>query len=306
MRIAVTGASGFIGVRIVAALRADGHDVRPFGRRAPSALLAPLVGYATWDLGTGPVDLHDVDALVHGGAAVGAWGDASEFHRVNVRGTRHALASVRPDARIVHISTASVYAPSRGASLTEDVPTLVAGGNAYARTKAEAERLVLRDARPGVVLRPHTVYGPGDTTLWPRVLARVRRGGLTVPGDGTARISVTHVEHLVDAVRLAVRPSAPTGVFNVADAYVPTVDELLRTVFARRGLEVRVRYVPRALAWGVAMVLEGAWTLARRRSEPPLTRYMIASLADGRVLDIARAQRALGYRPRHTIADAPL
>lgn len=306
MRIAVTGASGFIGARIARALRADGHDVRPFGRREAGHLRDPLPGYRAWDLVKGAIDLHDAEVLVHCGAAVGQWGDPAHYHAVNVTGTHHALGSLRPGTRVVYVSTASVYAKGAGRPLTEDATIDAASLGAYGRTKAEAERVVLRGAREAVVLRPHVVYGPGDTTLWPRVLAARRLGRLLVPGSGGNPISTTHVDNLIDAVRLALRPGAATGVFNIADAHTPDVDTLLRTIFARKHEPVRLTYVPRLAAWGAASALEAVWALARKRSEPPLTRYAVASLAEACTLDLTRARTRLGYAPRWDIRDGPL
>lgn len=306
MRVAITGASGFIGGAIARALAADGCDVLAFGRRPAEELSAPLAGYRRWDLADGPTDLRSVDALVHCAAAVGQWGPASVYERDNVRGTEHALVSVGRQARIVHLSSASVYAHVGGGPIAEDAPLASRGGNAYVRTKVAAERLVLARGATAVVLRPHIVYGPGDTTLWPRVRAAVRGGVLRVPGDGTARVSCTHIEHLVQAVRRALEPGAAHGCFNIADAEPVTVRQLLETVFARQGLSVRLRFVPRPIAWSAAKAVEGLWHALRRLDEPPITRYAVRSLATDCVLDITRATRALGYVPRWRVADGPL
>ena len=63
-----------------------------------------------------------------------------------------------------------------------------------------AEREVGRHRRGAVILRPHAVYGPGDTTLLPRLLHARRLGRLIAVGDGRNRISLTHVDNLVQAV----------------------------------------------------------------------------------------------------------
>ena len=78
------------------------------------------------------------------------------------------------------------------------------------------ERLVRARRPDAVVLRPHAVYGPGDTTLLPRVLGAVRPGTLVAVGDGTQRVSLTSVDNLVRACLLAADSDAP-GVFNVTD-----------------------------------------------------------------------------------------
>lgn len=329
LRIAVTGASGFVGGRIARALEADGHRVHSYGLRPAARLAHPLSDYRSWDLRDPPPPLPPLDALVHCGARVGQWGDEGGYRAANVEGTARLLGALPAGVRVVHVSSSSVYGVAeREGAIREEEAGRGALLTAYARTKAAAEALVLDSPHPAVVLRPHAVYGPGDTTLWPRVQGAVRRGGiLPLPGRGTNPLSVTHVDNLVDAVRQALSPGAPTGAFNVADEVVPTVHELLRTLFARRGIPVRLRYIPRGLAWPLAGGMEAAWWLAgllrpagaggragggRRAGagaaggEPPLTRYAVASLADPFVLDLSRATTILGYRPRWSFRDGPL
>jgi nucleoside-diphosphate-sugar epimerase len=295
--IAVTGASGFVGGRVTGWLTAAGHRVLPYGRRPAHA----LDGYTAWDLRAGPIPAPRVDAVVHCAAAVSDWGSEREFRAVNVGGTRAVLATF-PDALIVHVSTASVYGSGVfGRGLREDDPPPARHLNGYARTKLEAEREVADSGRPAVVLRPHVVYGPGDTTLLPRLLAARRFGRLLVPGDGRNRISITHVDNFCRAVALALDwRGAGAEVCNVADEEPASVDELLRSLLTALGLPVRITYVPRAAAWPLAALLEAAWAAARAGRAPLLTRYLVAQISEDRVLDIGRARAVLRYRPaRH-------
>jgi 2-alkyl-3-oxoalkanoate reductase len=245
MRVAVTGASGFIGGAVVHALRANGHDVRPYGRRATSALSRPVDGYAMWDIAAGAMPL-DSDAVVHCAAAVGQWGPRSLYWRTNVHGTQHVVDSMHPSARLVYVSTASVYPPAwSDAPILETATDGAQPTCVYGRSKLAGEHVALQRSGSTIVLRPHIVYGRGDSTLWPRVAAARRRESLAVPGNGTNRVSVTHIDNLVDAVVAALQPEAAEGVYNVADEEAPTVDELLRTMFSRRDLPTTIRYVAR-------------------------------------------------------------
>ena len=306
MKVAVTGASGFVGGAVTRALRTAGHEVRPFGRRDASALQQPLAGYEVWDVAAGTRTL-DVDAVVHCAAEVGQWGAHSLFWRTNVQGTQHVTQSMPSAARLVYVSTASVYPPTHSDSA---IPESASDGtrpvSTYGRTKLAGERVA--SARDGstIVLRPHIVYGVGDTTLWPRFDAARRNSSIRIPGDGTNRVSVTHIGNLVSAVVAALESDAAAGVYNIADDEVPSLDELLRTMFARRGLPTQIQYVPRALAWSSAAAAECYWWLTSRRGEPPLTRYAVGSLADPSVLDTSRARAVLGYVPRWTYRDGPL
>lgn len=285
MRIAVTGASGFCGSHLARAAAATGADVLCLGRRP-----GPLGTHVPWDAAVHGPDLRGADLVVHCAAAVGDRGGPAaeaEQRAVNVDGTARLLeaAAGRP---VVFVSSASVYDPRPDRSLVrEDHPTGDGHRNAYGRTKAAADRLAL--AAGAVVLRPRAVYGPGDPHLLPRLLERVRRGVLLLPGPDVA-LSLTDVRNLADACLAAA--GWPPGAYNVTDAVPYRRDAAVRTVLAAHGVRARIGHVPVALA-------EFA---ARRGLVPGLTPYAVDQLARPVVLDIARA-RAQGWRPRRELAD---
>ena len=297
MRIAVTGASGFIGGAVCRAAVAASWRVYAFGRRPVRIAGAQ---YRQWDVDRGPLgDPPAVDVVVHAAAAVTDWGPAAPIWRTNLDGTRHVLATFGA-TRLVHLSSASVYDPY--------VPTVCALEGAapvhryltpYAASKAAAERLLA--GRPGtVVLRPHAVYGPGDHTLLPRILGAVRGSTLWIVGEGRALQSLTSLDNLVAATVLSCAPGAPDGVYNIADAQPVTVGTALRDLLAARGLPVRVRRLPVGPAWALAGAAETVWRLARRPHPPRLTRYAISHLAVERTLDLTAARERLGFHPEPT------
>ncbi|MQY03334.1 NAD-dependent epimerase/dehydratase family protein [Actinomadura macrotermitis] len=302
MRVAVTGASGFVGGAVCRALTGQGVETLAFGRRAE---VAPghLGGaaYRSWDLARGPLrDAPEVDAVVHCAGSVTDWGPAAGFFAVNLDGTRRALAAF-PGARFVHVSTASVYDPFRPTvRATEDQAPVARYLNAYGASKAAAERAVLRARRDAIVLRPHAVYGPGDTTLLPRVLSSVRGPLLPAVGTGRQPVSLTSVANLVRACVLAATGPVASGIFNVTDAEPVVLDDALRAILAERGIRARPVYAPHRLAHPLAAAVEGAFLLARRPEPPRLTRYAIGHLAVERTLDISAARDVLGYVPAPT------
>jgi 2-alkyl-3-oxoalkanoate reductase len=297
MRVAVTGASGFIGGAVCRAAVNAGWQVHAFGRRATAI---PGAVYHRWDIDTGPL-AHppEIDVVVHAAAAVRDWGPTAPIWRTNLEGTRHLLATF-PDARLVHVSSASVYDPYvPTVCAREDAAPVDRYRTAYAASKAAAERLIA--ARPAtVVLRPHAVYGPGDRTLLPRVLRAVRGNTLWIVGDGRTQQSLTSVANLVAATLLACDPAAPSGTYNIADARSVAVGDALREFLAARGVRVRVRTIPQRPAWVLASIAEATARLARRPYPPRLTRYAVAHLAVERTLDLTRARRTLGLRPTLT------
>jgi nucleoside-diphosphate-sugar epimerase len=301
MRLAVTGASGFIGAAICLGAVSAGWRVYGFGRRAGADL--PGVSYHRWDLaGTdpSPVARTDVDVVVHAAATVTDWTAPGRRGASEVDQLRRVLAAF-PDARLVHISTASVYDPYRPTVMaTEDLAPVDRYGTVYASQKAAVERFLT--SRPGtVVLRPRAVYGPGDRTVLPRLLAALRGGTLWLPGGGTTRQSLTSIDNMVSAVLLA-GASSVEGVFNVTDAKPVALIDALTAVLAECGLsgQVRIRAVPVGLAVAAAAVAEAAYRVVRSPTPPRLTRYAIGQVAVERTLDITAARTRLGYRPAPT------
>lgn len=309
MRVAVTGASGFVGGRVARALADAGHTVLPYGRRPASALSDPLPGYVAWDVTHGPIDAASVHAVVHCAARVDDWGPEAAFRAANVEGTRAVLATWPGARRVIYVSTSSVYSDGvRTVRVREDAPTGDCALSAYARTKAAGERLVLALGDRGVVLRPHVVYGPGDTTLLPRVLAARRlRRFLPVPDGGRHRISSTHVDNLAHAVERALAVPTAHGAFNVADGGEPlTAADLLRRLLGAAGHPTDLVPVPAALAMAVAAAGEWACRALGARRGPPVTRYAVAQLAAEHTLDTTRAREVLGYRPRWRAGEGPV
>ena len=275
MRVAVTGAAGFVGGAVVRALAAQ-HDVIPLTRRE-------------WDIAAGPIDGR-ADAVVHCAALADDWAPLGAAMVANVVGTRNVVASF-PGARVVHISTSSVYdAFTPSVRVTEDAPLPTRFLSSYSESKAAAEAELPAGA---VVLRPHAVYGPGDRTLLPRVLAGIRGRRLVLPAGADVRHTLTHIDNLVQAVRLAL--TGPPGVYNVGDDTDVLLSAVLREFLVRRGRpDVAIRSIPYAAAFAAATAVE---KLSRR---PRLTRYAVSQLGLERTLDLARARELLGYEPGPT------
>ncbi|MYW43130.1 NAD(P)-dependent oxidoreductase, partial [Streptomyces sp. SID161] len=244
-------------------------------------------------------DLSGADLVVHCAAAVGdpLPGSRAEaaMRAVNVGGTARLMAAAggRP---VVWVSSASVYEPGPGRSwITEDHP--VRGQlNAYGRTKAAGEALALSGG--AVVLRPRAVYGPGDPHLVPRLLSRVRRGVLVLPGP-SVRLSLTAVENLTDACLTAA--GWPPGAYNIADPVPYDRDQAVRSVLRAHGVRARIRHVAVPAARAVA---RAAQVLARPLPgrEPVLTPYAVDQLAASVVLDVSRA-RSQGWTAGRLLAD---
>jgi nucleoside-diphosphate-sugar epimerase len=296
MRVAVTGASGFIGGAVATALADAHHEVVGFGRRH-HGWSHPAARYRVWNLDDGPLKAdRDFEAVVHCAALADDWAPLSAALRANRDGTRTVVRSF-PSSRIVHLSTSSVYdAFVPNVEISEAAFPVRRFLSPYAESKTLAEfELAGRDA---VILRPHAVYGPGDTTLLPRLLAAVRRGRLVLPEGARVRHSLTHIDNLVDAVRLALEPSVARGTFNIADDAPVVLADVLREFLQRRGVQARLVSIPYRSAFALARSLEASARVRRRR--PALTRYAVSQVGLERTLDLTAARAKLGYRPAAT------
>ncbi|ROS74401.1 NAD(P)-dependent oxidoreductase [Cellulomonas sp. PhB143] len=309
MRVLVTGASGFLGRAVAARLVAQGHRVSTLQRTSSTVRgAADILGTVT----DGPVVARAVaghDAVVHLAAKVSLAGDPADFERVNVGGTRLLLdaAAAAGVGRFVQVSSPSVA--HHGASIVgEDAapadPARARGD--YARTKAAAELLALgRDAADlhVVAVRPHLVWGPGDTQLVRRVVERARAGRLPLLGHGAALIDSTYVDNAAGAVAAALGAADRVHgrAYVVTNGEPRPVAELLAGICRAAGVRPPAWRVPPALARAAGGAVELAWRVRPGTDEPPMTRFLAEQLSTAHWFDQRRTRRDLGWSPEVSV-----
>ena len=324
-RVVVTGASGMLGRAVARALAAGGHPVRTLQRSA-SGLAGP---------GGGAGDVEDVrldlaacspaaleqalggaQAVVHLAAKVSVSGPWRDYQRTNVDGTQRLLEAARAAGvrRFVQVSSPSVAHagdPLVGAPAGPADPAAARGR--YARSKALAERAALAADCPElavVAVRPHLVWGPGDTQLVARVVERSRAGRLPLLDGGTALVDSTYVQDAADALVAACLRADRDGVHGralvVSSGEPRTVAELLASLCRASGAPVPTRSVPAGLARAAGAAVEALWaarpllgTAGRSGDdEPPMTRFLAEQLSTAHWFDQRETRRALGWAPR--------
>lgn len=324
--ILVTGASGFLGGALLEALVARGHRVRTL-QRTRSEALARLERGGRVENVAGSIEeldvvrraLSGIETVFHVAAKAGVWGDYDAYFRANVLGTRNVLQAAREAGarRFVHTSSPSVvHGGGDQEGIDESTPIAAHPSAPYPATKGLAEREVLA-AHGGpsgdgvlstVALRPHLIWGPGDTNLTPRIVARARRGRLVLVGGGVKRIDATFIDSAVHAHLLAwecLGPDAACGgkpYFIAQGEPAPSRDLILGIVRAH-GLDVRPRSVPLPVARALGAAVETGYRLLRRADEPPLTRFLAEQLGTAHWYDLSAAERDLGYRAPITTAE---
>lgn len=311
MTVLVTGASGMLGSAVARQLISQGHRVRCFQRRPSGVIGAEDVLGTITDPSDVARAVRGCSAIIHLAAKVSFTGHASDFERINVDGTRLLLDAARRAGvnDIVHVSSPSVA--HDGTSLV-GVPAgpadpATARGD-YARTKAAAELLALgsstQDFRVAAI-RPHIVWGPGDTQLVERVLDRARAGRLPLLDGGTALIDTTYVDNAASAITACLaRMDAAQGLALVVTNGEPRpIAELLAGMCRAGGVRPPTRSVPGILARGAGTVIERAWLALGRQEEPPMTHFLAEQLSTAHWFDQRRTREVLDWTPTVTLDD---
>jgi len=312
--VCITGAGGGIGGRLARELAAT-HEVRGlFRQRGDAAAAFATAGGRVFSGDcTRPADLAPflagADTVYHAAAKLGGLA-AAEFTAVNVGGTvAVAQAAVRAGVRrLVHLSTAAVYAAARdpGPEWTETCP-LEEGPHleAYTRSKLAAERALAAElagaALSWAIVRPTCVYGPGIAS-WTGVPLRLIRQGRPLMfggGAGAGRMDAVHVDDLVAGLR-AVGAGQAGGIYNLGHEDVSFAE-----FYAALGAWVgrAPRFAPEATtrAWAARLAAVGRWIgpAAELARGLELAQWMSRNT---RPTPSTRAREVFGYAPCRTLA----
>ena len=316
MKILLTGATSMIGQHVVTRLLSRGDQVTVVQRR-PSALEGvdelccdlSAVDERNVDASSSGSALAEVmqnqDAVVHLAAKVGFAGRWDAYEATNVRGTRHVVETALQCKvrRFVHISSPSVA--HAGSSIVGDEATPADPENVrghYARSKAMGEQVALAangDDMKVVSLRPHLVWGPGDTQLVQRIIDRAKAGRLVLVGNGQALIDTTYIDNAADAIVAGIDhiEQAAGQALVISNAQPRTVSEVMYRMLAAAGISTSLRTVPSGVAISAGAAIERVWDLLDRQEEPPMTRFLAEQLATAHWFDQRKTQRLLNWKP---------
>jgi len=313
-QIFVTGGSGFIGGRLIARLRSEGHGVRALARSTTAAERVrargaePIEGDLA-DVAAMRAGAENCELAFHAAAMLGDWGKPEDFERGNVQGTANVLracaeAGVR---RFVHVGTEAALLAGRPlVNVDETAPLRPDSPALYSATKARAEQAVRAANREGfetVVVRPRFVWGVGDTTLLPVMVEMVRSGRFAWIDGGRHLTSTTHVENTVEGLILGASRGRPGEVYFVTDGEPVSFREFVSELLATQGVQAPSRSIPAVAASVIASTGEAAWRLLPLPGRPPLTRFAYWVSAQECTIRIDKAREQLGYTPVKKIAD---
>jgi nucleoside-diphosphate-sugar epimerase len=294
---AISGGAGFLGLHLSRRLLDDGHDVRTLDVvPLDDAELERTVEEVRGDVRNREsvrrlVD--GADVVVHAAAALPIQASRDSIRSVNVGGTENVLragddAGVR---RVVFISSTAVYGVPEKHPIEEDDPLVGVGW--YGESKIDAEGLCRVAAVETTIVRPKTFIGPERLGVFEILFDWIREGRrIYTLGKGDNRYQLLAVEDLVDAiVRAGDEPTAARETFNVGATEFGTVRSDLQALIDHAGSSSRLQPIPVKPA---ELALRGLELLR----VSPLAEWHYKTAHKDSFVDVAKAQRLLGWQPR--------
>lgn len=308
--VAVTGATGFVGTNLVRALLDRGWAVNGLARSAEKeSTLPPAVKAIIGDINDRPaLDrlAEGCDTFVHlvSNFRV-ASGSPESYTRINFEGTRTALAAARAAGvkRFVYCSTIGVFGNVK--STPADETSAYAPGDLYQETKLESEEFLRaemgKDAMEIVIVRPCSIYGPGDLRMLKmfRMLAKRR---FMLAGPCRENFHAVYIDDLIKGFIAAIETPGISGEsFIVGGAEYLPLDDYIATAAAAVGAPPPWLRVPYAPLMAAAVVCEAL--CVPFGIEPPLHRRRVRFFKNNRAFNIAKAKRVLGYEPEVSLKE---
>jgi dihydroflavonol-4-reductase len=305
--ILVTGASGFLGSAIAAALRARGHAVRVLARASsPRTNLNPTDVVCEGDLrdrASLAAALKGARYLFHAAADYRLWArDPEEIRRSNVEGTRLIMEEALSAGveRVVYTSSVATLKLTDGALSTEDNPLADGEGiGVYKRSKVAAERLVeamiQRDGLQAVIVNPSTPIGPRDVRPTPTGRIIVEAASGRMPAFVDTGLNLAHVDD-VAAGHIAALERGRIGERYILGGDNVLLGDMLADIAWLVGRRPPTVKLPLTMLYPIAY---GAEVLARLRGvEPFITSDGLRMARHHMFFDDSKARRELGYASR--------
>ncbi len=304
MKVLVTGGTSLLGGAVARRLSERGDETTVYQRRPSGLGVHEELGDIA-DASAVARAMDGADAVVHLAARVGVVGSWEDFELTNVEGTATVLSAARQAgvSRLVFVSSPSVAHAGEslvGAGAGPADPEGTSGH--YARSKAMAERLALGESDDGlsvVAIRPHLVWGPGDTQLIGRIIDRARSGRLATIGSGAALIDTTYIDNAADALVAALDRVDRLGgrALVVSNGEPRPIGELVARIVTAGGLDETSLRVPVFVARFGGRMAERWWKLRDRTDDPPMTEFLAEQLSTAHWFDQRETREALDWSP---------
>ena len=309
MKIAITGASGFIGAKLSRYLGERGHDLIALVRSVEKAQPLNEVGIVTriadiTDQNSLKAAFKDVEVVIHLAALFNrpeaSW---SEYYHVNVEGTKNVLEAAMQSGvrRVVHCSTGGVAVGSGKPPYSEQTPYSAPSWDKYETTKCEGEKLALEfhnaHGFPVVVIRPAQPYGPGDRGK-AKFYRMVKKGIMVNPGKTMKHL--IFIDDLCSAFELAILSDKAIGeIFIIGGEKAIALTELIGLVSQELGVSRPKIILP---ATPITLLCTATEVLCNMLGlKPPLFRRSMDFFTKSIEFDVSKARNILGFRSQINI-----
>jgi dihydroflavonol-4-reductase len=302
-RVAITGATGFLGWHLIERFQREGWEVRAIvrpGNRKPLPAGAEVVEVSL-DAGDLEAAFRGTSTIVHAAGLIRAR-HPDEFQHVNVDGTKRVVEAANHSAsHLIFISSQAAIGPGTLArpAREDDEPRPI---SAYGRSKLAAERVVQSTSRiPWTIVRPPAVYGPRDRGFLP-LFRLAARGTFLMIADPSMSFTFVAVEDLVRGIVLAAsNEAAANQTFFIGHPTPSTGEDLMRLLAASFSRRYRPVRVPRAAILLAGLVGDVAWKFG---AEPILDSDRVSELqAPGYVCAVDHVREQIGFTAAVTLGE---
>ena len=315
MKVLVTGATGFIGQRLVNLLTSEGHNCLCFVRnqsKTKSIFKESNIELIFGDI-RNKIDLsaykNKIDVVVHLAALMGHDPPSKEafkeFRSINVEGTKNIInACMEINVnKFIHCSSTAAMGLLNNNVVTEQ--TISKPHTPYQVSKYESE-LVANEyyekyGFPAVILRPSMVYGPGFTGDFLTMAKVVKKGFFPKIGFGKNLMPALYIDDLIDGIISAIERA------NIGDTYIISseksypLEEVINIISSEIGVNCRNIFIPVIVALLGSWVLEKSYRLINQK--PIVTYRNIKSTVTDRIFDIKKAKEILGFKQKVSIQE---
>jgi nucleoside-diphosphate-sugar epimerase len=308
----VTGATGFVGPYLVAALCARGYKVRILALPHEKISAPAEVEVYRGDVcrqETLVEPMRGADFVFHLAGIHGLWRPRAVYHEVNVSGTENVCNAALAAGvyRLIHVSTWAVYQLGLGQALDEHQPLNPFPDN-YTITKAKADKTVQRfianQGLPAVIVRPGIMFGPGDEVNFARMADRLMKRRAIIIGSGRNPLVFVYVKDVVEGLILAATNHAAVGrIYNMSNDSPLTQEEFWRTIAEAIGTSAPRWHVPYRALYMAARLSESLVNSESTGRQPLITRFGVELFGGENLVSSEKAHRELGYAAHVSIRE---
>lgn len=314
-KVLITGGSGFLGRAVARKCVERGELVFSYSRSTHPELTALGVSQIQGDVADAKSvadAVKGMDVVFHLASKTGSWGRLSSYYKTNVKGTRNVIAACKTEhvKVLVYTSTTHVMMGSKQSESVVDERTYPERFSSnFAMSKAFAEQAVIKamdDDLRTIILRPHMIWGPGDTAPVPGVMKR--KGPVFRIGDGKNKVTGIFVDdaaaaHVAAAEKVAENPSLSGKAYVIVQDDPMLLWDFIDQIRSIKGQSPVWLGLPAGVAYPVGKAMEFLYKNFRIPFAPLLTTHTARELSSTHVFDNRPALEELGFKPQVTVPE---